>query len=126
MRFDLASEWSLSCGRNDIPEIPIQLPGDNYSALLASGLIPDPCIGLNENAVQWVHECDWTFAKEFELEPEENSVGIHTKVFPEFVCAVPVYLGTIRIDIISDPKSEYGSAAAYLSVLPTHREPYPE
>ena len=52
MRFDLASEWRLSCGRKGIPEIP------------------DPCIGLNENAVQWVHECDWTFAKEFELEPE--------------------------------------------------------
>lgn len=52
MRFDLASEWRLSCGRKGIPEIP------------------DPCIGLNENGVQWVHECDWIFAKEFELEPE--------------------------------------------------------
>lgn len=52
MRFDLASERRLSCGRKGIPEIP------------------DSCIGLNENAVQWVHECDWTFAKEFELEPE--------------------------------------------------------
>ena len=70
MRFDLASEWRLSCGRKGIPEIPVQLPGDNYSALLDSGLIPDPCIGLNENAVQWVHECDWIFAKEFELKPE--------------------------------------------------------
>ena len=70
MRFDLASEWRLSCGRKGIPEIPVQLPGDNYSALLDSGLIPDPCIRLNENAVQWVHECDWIFAKEFELKPE--------------------------------------------------------
>ena len=52
MRFDLASEWRLSYGRKGIPEIP------------------DPCIGLNENTVQWVLECDWTFAKEFELEPE--------------------------------------------------------
>ena len=52
MRFDLASEWRLSCGRKGFPEIP------------------DSCIGLNENAVQWVHECDWIFAKEFELEPE--------------------------------------------------------
>lgn len=52
MRFDLASEWRLSCGRKGIPEIP------------------DPCIGLNEKAVQWGHECDWIFAKEFELEPE--------------------------------------------------------
>lgn len=69
MRFDLASQWILSCSRADIPAVPVQLPGDNYSALLDAGLIPDPCIGLNEKAVQWVHECDWTFSREFELDP---------------------------------------------------------
>ena len=67
MKFDLASQWILTCSRNDIPQIPVQIPGDNYSALLDSNVIPDPCIGMNEKSVQWVHECDWTFAKEFEL-----------------------------------------------------------
>lgn len=65
---DLASEWQLSSNRPGLPAIPVQLPGDNYSALLAAGLIPDPYLERNENQVQWVRDCDWTFTRQIELD----------------------------------------------------------
>ncbi len=66
--FNLASEWTLFTDKPGFQAIPAQVPGDNYSALLAAGLIPDPYIGRNEDLVQWVRDCDWTYTREFELD----------------------------------------------------------
>jgi beta-mannosidase len=38
---------------------PCVIPGDVHSALIAAGRIPDPTIGLNETAVQWVGDAVW-------------------------------------------------------------------
>jgi len=46
------------------------VPGSVHQDLLAAGRIPDPFVGLNENAVQWVGECDWLYRSEFNLPPE--------------------------------------------------------
>lgn len=43
------------------------LPGDNYSALLTAGTIPDPYVGTNELAVQWVGREDWAFRRTFSV-----------------------------------------------------------
>lgn len=61
---DLAGTWQLTGGG---VSIAAEVPGDQYSALLAAGRIPDPYIGLNEQSVQSWRECDWVFSREFEL-----------------------------------------------------------
>ena len=65
---DLSSEWSLKSpewenGRT----IPATLPGDNYSALLEAGAIPDPYFGSNETIVQEFRKYEWEFEREFEV-----------------------------------------------------------
>ena len=65
---ELAGIWRLS----DLQEhtLTAQLPGDNYSALLDAGLIPDPYYGRNEDLVQWPRERTWVFSKEFDVDTE--------------------------------------------------------
>jgi len=46
-------------------EFPAQVPGDNFSALIAAGVIPDPCVGTNETEVQWVSRETWAWSSEF-------------------------------------------------------------
>lgn len=67
-KLDLAGLWSLSCDKPGFHAIPAQVPGDNYSALLDAGLIPDPNIGMNERNVQWPRDYRWTWRRTFELD----------------------------------------------------------
>jgi len=63
---DLSGKWQLR--RSDENRtIAAQIPGDNYSALLAAKQIPDPYFRRNENEVQWVKEHDWEYSREFEV-----------------------------------------------------------
>ena len=64
----LAGKWQLV--REGIMPIDAVLPGDNYSALLRAGLIPDPFFGANELLVQQESEHQWVYSREFEV-PEE-------------------------------------------------------
>jgi beta-mannosidase len=43
------------------------VPGTVHTDLLAAGRIPDPFIGLNELAVQWVGEREWLYRSTFSL-----------------------------------------------------------
>ncbi|GAA5978449.1 hypothetical protein JCM10908_004358 [Rhodotorula pacifica] len=45
-----------------------QFPSQIHVDLLAAGLIPDPFVGLNEQAVQWVGEACWIYSCRFDLE----------------------------------------------------------
>jgi beta-mannosidase len=49
--------------------LPAPVPGTVHEALLAAGQIPDPFVGLNESAVQWVGESDWLYRCRFSLPP---------------------------------------------------------
>ena len=51
--------------------MPIGVPGDVHSALLASGQIPDPYFGTNECQVAWVGEQDWIVEWDFVVSPEQ-------------------------------------------------------
>lgn len=44
-----------------------QVPGTNYTDLLAHGLIPDPFFGDNEKKVQWVDTCYWEYQDTFSV-----------------------------------------------------------
>lgn len=60
----LAGAFALTSPKRKI-KVPITLPGDVHSALLAAGEIPDPYFGTNEQAVMWVHDTPWTVERTF-------------------------------------------------------------
>lgn len=64
---DLAGTWSVRQADGDQPAIPMQIPGDVHSALLAAKLIPDPYFGRNEDDVQWVGEKEWIVERTFDV-----------------------------------------------------------
>ncbi|MBQ6351727.1 MAG: glycoside hydrolase family 2 protein, partial [Lentisphaeria bacterium] len=55
---------------DNVAPLTAELPGDNYSALLAAGVIPDPYFGCNEELVQWPRELTWSFERSFEIPAE--------------------------------------------------------
>lgn len=62
---DLAGVWSVRKADNSESAIPLNVPGDIHSALLAAGRIPDPYFGRNELDVQWVGQTDWLAERTF-------------------------------------------------------------
>jgi len=67
---NLAGTWSVRQSDGDQPAIPMRIPGDVHSALLAAGLIPDPYFGRNEMDVQWVGQKDWIVERTFDVPAE--------------------------------------------------------
>ncbi|MDR2850111.1 MAG: glycoside hydrolase family 2 protein [Verrucomicrobiota bacterium] len=63
---DLAGVWSLRQAGGTAPAVPLNVPGDVHSALLAAGRIPDPYFGSNELDIQWVGQADWLAERTFE------------------------------------------------------------
>jgi beta-mannosidase len=64
---DLAGTWSVRQKDGDAAAIPMQIPGDVHSALLAAKLIPDPYFGRNEDEVQWVGKKEWLVERSFDV-----------------------------------------------------------
>lgn len=76
---DLSGRWNLKSKRSGAA-VPAQAPGDNHSALLAAGRIPDPYWADNELAVQWVGREDWTYSRQFQVPPaflDEKSIFLN-------------------------------------------------
>ncbi|KQV84084.1 glycoside hydrolase family 2 protein [Rhizobium sp. Root1220] len=75
---ELNRGWTLSCnvaGKPDLPAtIPASVPGCVHLDLLASRLIPDPYIDVNEITNDWIGREDWTYHCSFEAEPDEAKV----------------------------------------------------
>ncbi len=69
-QIDLAGVWSLTCSKDGFRAIPARIPGENCTALLDAGLIPDPCIACNENEIQWIRDYDWSWKRKFEVSRE--------------------------------------------------------
>ncbi|MGW9493834.1 glycoside hydrolase family 2 protein [Streptomyces prasinus] len=70
----LAEGWSLD---HDGSPLPARVPGCVHVDLLAAGLIPDPCVGLNETEVAWVGRRGWTYTRE--LAPGETAAERHER-----------------------------------------------
>ena len=70
-KFTLDSIWRLSSPDMPGTEVDMTIPGDNYSALFSSGVIPDPYWGKNEKEIQkyagmlWNAEQDFTLDEDF-------------------------------------------------------------
>ena len=63
-QFPLDGEWQLRQGGRE--PIPCRIPGDNYSALLDAGFMPDPFVGTNEWRVQQFADEDAVFSRTFD------------------------------------------------------------
>ena len=50
--------------------LPATVPGGVHTDLLALGKIPDPFVGDNEKAVQWIAEVDWEYRSTFSADPK--------------------------------------------------------
>lgn len=61
--------WSLT-DNDRVENIPAQVPGCNFLDLMRAEIIPDPFLGCNEKAVQWVGEHNWIYTRTFEVAPE--------------------------------------------------------
>ncbi len=48
--------------------IPATVPGCIHLDLMSAGLIPDPYLGDNEKALQWIGEVDWQYASTFSVD----------------------------------------------------------
>ena len=55
---ELSGDWMLESKRGE-SSVPATVPGDNVSALLVAGKIPDPYWADNELQVQWIGRDDW-------------------------------------------------------------------
>ena len=82
MKKNLAGEWSFrATDKNNF--LPAIVPGCQYLDLFRNGIIPDPYVGTNESAVQWVHDKDYLYQKTFLLDYEikaENAILVLNKV----------------------------------------------
>lgn len=63
---DLAGNWTLRDTRGSY-HVPMTIPGDAISALLAADVIPDPFWGKNEYDCRWIADLDWIAARSFEF-----------------------------------------------------------
>ena len=61
---NLAGRFALTSPTSEIA-VPLDLPGDVHSALLAADKIPDPYFGENEKPVMWVNETAWSVERSF-------------------------------------------------------------
>ncbi len=71
---DLAGTWELSQTGEESPKlaapVAMGIPGDNFSALLEAGLIPDPYEGTHELELQWIGRSDWLLRRRFRVEAD--------------------------------------------------------
>lgn len=68
-RIPLEGTWRLTQAERQI-DIPAAVPGVVQLDLLKANKIPDPYLGLNEKAVQWVGEVPWTYSRDFNITRE--------------------------------------------------------
>ena len=62
---DLSGLWTLSDAGGTC-RVPMALPGDSISALVAAGVLADPYVGRNEEAARRVCARDWVVTRRFD------------------------------------------------------------
>ncbi len=70
-QISLCGDWLLSSPAHPQIEVKQQIPGDNFSALIDAGVIPDPYFATNEKDVQWVGESEWRIEREFDITAQQ-------------------------------------------------------
>ena len=84
--------------------LPLTLPGDVHTALLAAGEIPDPYFGNNEKAVMWVNETPWSVERRFTATADDVA-GYLTLTLEYVDCIAAISLNGERIAPIISPET---------------------
>lgn len=87
LKLDLSGEWMLEQVEGTL-SVSANLPGDNHTALLNAGKIPDPYFRDNELKVRWVGESDWVYRRVFDVSDKllkYNSVFLNLSMVDTFV-----------------------------------------
>ncbi|MBR1676907.1 MAG: hypothetical protein IJ706_06340 [Clostridia bacterium] len=58
-------QWILK--GDNIPPMPIEVPGDVTDGLYKAGIIEDPLFGKNPDKLKWIAESEWTYESVFDL-----------------------------------------------------------
>lgn len=75
----LSGTWTLtSLSSTDkttvnVSGIPMTIPGDNYTALIQSGILTDPYYGCNEQNALWAGRTDWRIQRKFAYKRQVDS-----------------------------------------------------
>ena len=56
--------------------LPARVPGTVQTDLMAAGLVPDPFVGSNESAIQWVGLSDWQYRSRFKVDAATLKRGV--------------------------------------------------
>ena len=67
LQVDLSTGWTLRAIAGDtggqVPDgCPAEVPGCVHIDLMAAGVIPDPYLDGNEDALRWLYDVDWRYA----------------------------------------------------------------
>ena len=92
---DLSGTFALTSPARNL-RLPIELPGDVHTALLAAGEIPDPYFGTNETAVEWVSRTPWTVERQFTATASDID-GYLTLTLENVDCIATIYLNGAAI-----------------------------
>ncbi len=96
---DLSGTWRLTDDTGEC-SLPIELPGDTFTALLEAGRIPDPYHGRNELDVQWVGHRTWTVERDFHV---DSSPAVETGAVTDDEASVPRSILVIDVvDTVSE------------------------
>lgn len=71
---------------------PATVPGTVHTDLLALHLIPDPFVGTNEKAVQWIDKKDWQYRRKWHLKKQELNFEVIELEFKGLDTYAEVYL----------------------------------
>ena len=88
---NLHGTWTLKSDGGNI-SCPAEVPGDNYSALLAAGIISDPYYRLNELDALWVADTDWSYERTFDVPAEMLSANAVIINFDSIDTIAAVYI----------------------------------
>ncbi len=92
-RIDLGgAEWRLREMDGAAETLPAAVPGTVHTDLMAAGRIPDPHVGVNEEAVRWVAERGWSWSRDFEVSAGTLARGRVELVFEGLDTAARVLL----------------------------------
>lgn len=65
----LNGKWSLRMAKEK-NQLPAFVPGCVHLDLMNAGVIPDPFDRQNEESVQWIHENNWIYKRNFQLDKQ--------------------------------------------------------
>ena len=86
-------------GTDDSRWLPAEVPGDAHLDLLRAGLIPDPFVGMNTDAVLWMEQKDWWYRTHVAVPGDWPSGpgGAVRLLFAGVDCEATVYLDGAEI-----------------------------